>query len=184
MSTVDQSGIPVLLITGPVGVGKTTVASEVSVLLSNAGVAHGLIDMDWLRECHPSRVGDPFHTALGMKNLAAVWANFQTEGAKRLVIVDILEARNDLEQYRAAIPGAAILVVRLQASVPTLINRVEGRQLWSGLDWHRHRAAELAAQMARDHIEDILVDTEGKSPVTIAQEILRESGWATSDKSV
>lgn len=180
--SVVQPNIPVLLITGPVGVGKTTVASELSELLSKAGVPHGLIDMDWLRECHPSRVGDPFHTALGMKNLAAVSANFRVEGAKRLIVVDILEARDDLKHYLAAIPGAAIVVVRLQASVPTLISRVERRQVWSGLEWHRHRAAELAAQMERDRVEDILVDTEGKSPITVAQEILTQSRWVTTQE--
>lgn len=171
--------IPVLLITGPVGVGKTTVGSEISELLNGQETPHALVDMDCLRDCHPSRANDPFHTVLGMKNLAAMWPNFQAVGAQRLVIVDVLEARSDLEHYRAAIPGAAILVVRLRASVPTLLSRVERRQMWSGREWHLHRAAELAAQMERDRVEDILIDTEGKSPVTIAQEILTQSGWMT-----
>src|SRR5579864_3757024 len=134
--------VPVLVITGPVGVGKTTVASEVSELLIGRGMPHALVDMDCLRDCHPGRVNDPFHTALGIKNLAAVWVNFQAAGAKRLLIVDIVETRNDLEQYRAAIPGAAILVVRLHASLATLLSRVERRQMWSGREWHLHRAAE------------------------------------------
>ena len=154
--------VPVLLIIGPVGVGKTTVASEVSELLIGRGIPHALVDMDCLRDCHPRRVNDPFHMALGIKNLAAVWVNFQASGAKRLLIVDIVEARNDLEKYRAAIPGATIVLIRLKASLQTLLSRVERRQLWSGREWHVHRAVELAAQMDRDHLEDILVDTEGK----------------------
>ena len=38
--------VPVLLLTGPSGVGKTTVAYEVSAMLAARDVAHALIDTD------------------------------------------------------------------------------------------------------------------------------------------
>jgi predicted ATPase len=66
-------------LTGPVGVGKTTIATELSELLGQIRQAHALlvqparsaIDLDWLRWCYPSPVGDPFQLALGLQNLAA-----------------------------------------------------------------------------------------------------------------
>jgi adenylylsulfate kinase-like enzyme len=38
--------LPTILITSPVGSGKTTVANEVSVQLEAAGIAHALVDTD------------------------------------------------------------------------------------------------------------------------------------------
>ena len=69
--------LPVLVITGPVGVGKTTVAAALSELLGQADLAHAVIDLDWLRWCYPSPANDPFHLELGIQNLAAVWSHYQ-----------------------------------------------------------------------------------------------------------
>ena len=170
--------IPVLAITGPVGVGKTTVAGAISELLGNAGLAHALVDLDWLRWCYPNPADDPFHMALGRRNLAAVWANYRAAGAERLILVDIVESRAEVVRYEAAVPGAAIVVVRLQAALPTILRRLEGREAGASLAWHQQRAAELATQMERDQVEDLLVDTEGKVAADIAREIVVRSGWA------
>src|SRR5688500_2328997 len=104
-----------MVVTGPVGVGKTAVAIAVSELLDQAGIRHAMIDMDHLRWCYPASADDPFEIALGLRNLAAVAANYRSAGAGRLVLADVVESRADLAGYREAIPDAAILVVRLQA---------------------------------------------------------------------
>src|SRR5919204_2152456 len=114
----EAAATPVLVVTGPVGVGKTAVAVEMSNLLGEMLVAHAVVDMDWLRWCYPSPEHDPFHIALGLQNLASVWANYRAAGAGRLVLVDIVETRSQLATYQAAIPGADILVARLSATLP------------------------------------------------------------------
>jgi predicted kinase len=169
--------VPVLLITGPVGVGKTTVAGEVSALLARAGVAHALVDIDGLSECYPAPPDDPFNEALALRNLAAVWANYRAAGAGRLVLARVLESRDDLERYRAAVPGAVIQVVRLRASVDTLTGRVRRREAGAGLAWHVARAAELAAQMDRDRVEDAVIETDGRPLADIARDVLARAGW-------
>lgn len=173
-----DTSVPVMLITGPVGAGKTTVAAEVSELLNSAGMAHAFVDIDSLRWCYPRPAHDPFRVELAMKNLSAVWTNFQAAGATHLVLADVLEAREDLVQYSTAIAEADILVVRLQASLETLLCRLQRREVGIGLDWHLRRAAVLSQQMERDKVEDILVDTEGKSVNAVAREILTRSNWA------
>lgn len=172
--------VPVMLITGPVGVGKTTVAGEVSELLEQAGVPHAFVDVDSLRWSYPSPADDRFRTRLAMRNLAAVWVNFRAAGAERLVLSDVVEARDELDRYRAAVPGARITVVRLRAAVETLAARVAAREQGSGRDWHLARAAELAAQMDRDAVEDILIETDGRSLAEIAREALARCGWPLS----
>ena len=172
--------VPVLVVTGPVGVGKTSVALALSSVLGEMGVAHAVADMDWLRWCYPHPRDDPFHIELGLRNLAAVWGNYRAAGARRLVLADVVETRATLDTYRAAIPGANILVVRLTAALTTIIHRLEERESGASLIWHSQRAAELLAQMEERRLEDILVQTEERTVMEVAREILDRAGWATS----
>lgn len=169
--------VPVLVITGPVGVGKTSVARAISDLLGNAAVAHTMIDMDMLRWCYPRDPEDPFHEKLGLQNLAAVWANYQTAGAQRVVMADVVETRTTVTQYENTIPGAVVTVARLHAPVTTLHARLAGRETGADLEWHQNRAIELAAQMEETALEDLRVDTEGKTVLEIAQEIIARARW-------
>lgn len=107
--------VPVLVVTGPVGVGKTTVALAASELLDQRGISHALVDADWLRWRYPRSSHDPFETALGLRNLAAVWANYRAAGAGRLILADVMESREAVTAYLSAVPGAEVVVVRLCA---------------------------------------------------------------------
>lgn len=169
--------VPTLLITGPVGVGKTTVAGEAANLLAEAGVPHAFVDVDALRWCYPSPPGDRFRTGIALRNLAAVWATYRAEGLGRLILAAVLEDRAELAGYLRAVPGAAIAVVRLRAPVATLAAQVARRETGAGLEWHLARAVELAAQMDRDRVEDLLIDTADRPAVAIAREVLLRAGW-------
>ncbi len=173
----SEKVVQVLVITGPVGVGKTSVARAISDLLGNAAVAHTMIDMDMLRWCYPSNPADPFHGQLGLQNLAAVWANYQAAGAQRVVMADVVETLTTVAQYEKAIPGAVVTVARLHAPVATLHARLAGRETGADLEWHQNRAIELAAQMEETALEDLRVDTEGKTVPEIAQEIIDRARW-------
>jgi adenylylsulfate kinase-like enzyme len=43
--------VPVLVITGPVGVGKSTIANEAAWLLRQADVPYALVDLDRIEQC-------------------------------------------------------------------------------------------------------------------------------------
>ena len=59
----------------------------------------------------------------------------------------------------------------------TIERRLAGRETGAGLDWHRRRAAELAALMERNRVEDLLVDTEGKTAAGAAREAVVRGAW-------
>lgn len=173
MDRSRTDAVPTLVITGPTGVGKSSVAVAVGTLLEEAGAPHAVIDMDWLRWCYPRSADDPFHTALGYRNLAAVWGAYQTAGARRVVLVDVVEERaSALAAYGAAIPGAQITVVRLRAPLSVILDRLGGRETGASLTWHRERAAVLATQMDRDTVEDLLIDAGEHTPAMLAAQII------------
>lgn len=170
--------VPTIIVTGPVGVGKTTVADEMGSLLLHANVPHATVDFDQLTACHPRPADDDrWGTALGLSNLAALWKNYERSGARRLLIARVLESRGELDGFRTAVPGADILVVRLRATPETLRSRVRRRGPGRGMEWHLDRAVELAPLMDAQHVEDLLIETDDRDPTTIAADVLQRVGW-------
>lgn len=169
--------VPLLIVTGPVGVGKTSVGYAISESFDSASVAHAFVDVDGLTRFFPRPEDDPYATSLATKNLAAVWSNFQAAGATCLIVADVIESCDDLDRIRSAVDGAAILLVRLFASDLTLERRLRGRESDSNLGWYLRRAKVLSEEMHEAGLEDLLVDTDGKSIDEITREILDRTGW-------
>ena len=121
------ASVPVLLITGPVGVGKSTVAAQAAWLLREANVPHALVDLVWIEQCWPVPADDPWNERLSHRNLAGMWLNFRQAGADRLILVRVLEDRSLLRHVAEAVPGAEITVVRLRAPLAMLHARIRSR---------------------------------------------------------
>jgi hypothetical protein len=175
MPTPPAVPVPVLALSGPVGVGKTTVLYEVHDLLAGLGVPHACIERDTLACSWPPR--GYFNEDTAQENLAAVWANFRAAGAERLVIAGVVERPEDLEGYRHAIPGARITVCRLTASEATRFARLREREQGAGLAWHLERTVELERILDAGRLEDYAVANEGRPLREIALDVLRGAGW-------
>ncbi len=168
--------IPTLVITGPVGVGKSSTAFALSDQLNASNQPHGVIDVDYLRTCYPASADDPFNMVLGLRNIAAVCANYRAAGAIKL-LVDVVETPEQRAGYEQAIPGAQVQIIRLTASLDTLHQRLQGRETGDSLRWHLARAAELSTLMVARGIGDIVIATDGQSAQQVAQEIRQRVGW-------
>ena len=79
----------VLVISGSMGSGKTTVMAEASDLLAAARVFHAAIDLDALATGHFPTT-PPFD--LQERNLASLWQNYASAGIRKLLIAEALDA--------------------------------------------------------------------------------------------
>ncbi|SDT43448.1 Adenylylsulfate kinase [Friedmanniella luteola] len=167
-----------LLLTGTVGVGKTTTADAVGDRLREQGVPHAVVDLDELRRCWPAPAGDPFHTALELRNLAAVARAYRAAGAVRLVLAGVAESRDDRERYAGAL-GVPLQVVRLLGAAAVVEPRLRARHSDDpeGLAWHLHRRGELDAVLDAAAVADADVRVDGLSRGAVADAVLRAAGW-------
>jgi predicted kinase len=168
-------GVPVLIVSGPVGAGKSTIASEISSQLLDAGASHLWVDVGALSGSFPRPTDDPFGQRIAMRNLEDLWRNHvEAGGGLCAVLARVVKSKNETEAFRGAIPGAQPFICQLEAPVEVLRERLRGRELGAGLDWHLNRADELA-EILRGAPADRRLSTDGKSMAHAAAEII--SAW-------
>jgi adenylylsulfate kinase len=165
-----------LLITGSVGVGKTTVADVAGELLAEAGVPNAVIDLDWLRRAWPAPPSDPFHGRLTMRNLRPVAANYLEAGAERLVLAGVIESRAERRAHEEAL-GVPLTVCRLHVDLDEVQRRLKARHALDpdGLGWHLDRAGELTPILEAARVEDFVVDATEGTPEQVAARVI--DGW-------
>lgn len=49
------------------------------------------------------------------------------------------------------------------------------------MQWHLDRAIVLGPQMDAAHVDDVLVETDGRDPTSMARDILVRLGWLSAD---
>jgi adenylylsulfate kinase len=164
-----------LIITGSMGSGKTTVMAEASDILALRGVAHAAIDLDALGMVHLP--ADANRSAVVDRNLHCVWENYRALGVTRLLLAAALESRADLESCRAVVGGPKTMVCRLTASMATMKQRVGLREPGMWQQKFVGRVAELNALLDRALLEDFCVTNEDRPVTDVAQEVLSRAGW-------
>jgi hypothetical protein len=173
--------IPVLVLSGPIGVGKSTLLGEIADLLREADEAFVAVDLDGLTQVFPRPPGDPHALGVGARNLATVWMNAAAAGARRMVLASVIETDYDLGVVLEAVPGANPFVVRLAADEATLFDRVRRREIGTARGWHLERSFALAEILRRAGLEDAVVQSDDRPIREIGLEILRVADWPVPD---
>ncbi len=165
--------VNVLVISGSMGSGKTTVLGEASDLLTLADIPHAAVEMDSLANGHlpPGAIG------IEGLNLAAMWKNFATQGIARLLLAEALDSADKLRQIRDAIPGAQITVCRVRATIRTMQQRVRMREPGLLQEWFVARVVQLEESLDAAAIEDFSVENDSRSITEVAREMLRRAAW-------
>lgn len=168
--------VPLIVLSGPVGAGKTTVGEALSDLLAAHDIAHAFADVDALSSIYPRCPGDRFGTAFALANLQALWRNARSCGARCLIAARVIEDEEELHALQQVVPGAHPVLVRLRAPLTVLQERLRRREHGSSLAWHLDRAAHLADQLDQSGPADFVVDAGEGTPEEIAQAIWERAG--------
>ena len=174
---MNDKVIPLVVISGPIGVGKTSVGHEVSVLLTQLGIAHTFVDLDALTQTFPRPSDDRFGSRLANANLTDVWMNCIAAGSQNLIVARVVESPLDVENIERAVSCSRTIVCQLQASDESLVARVGGREIGSEYDWHEKRVVELARSLPLTAPADFIIDTESRALTDIANEIVSRINW-------
>ncbi|PHV11885.1 adenylyl-sulfate kinase [Chitinimonas sp. BJB300] len=173
---LDPKGI--LLLTGTLGSGKTTVATEVGRQLEETGVASAVIDLDWL--CW-ANLGDSFpdhqYDQLILQNLLSIWPNFCAVGVEYLVLPRGLLDNTLPVALRQAFLQTPLTVIRLHASLQTVEARLTRRDTGETLDEHLRESAPMTATIENLKLEDAVVHNDGQSVADVAQQIRDILAW-------
>jgi hypothetical protein len=161
-------------------VGKTTVAWEVSARLRQVGVAHALIEGDFMGQVHPAPEGDPVRSEITERNLTTVWANYVQLGYRRLVYTNTVSVLPEAAGMFRRAMGEDVRIVRvlLTASDATTTERLTARELGSELDHEiRNSLRKSRLLQERTPADAVRVQTDGRAVVDIAGEVVAATGW-------
>ncbi|WP_406047450.1 AAA family ATPase [Kribbella sp. NBC_00889] len=165
--------VSALVLSGPPGVGKTTVGWRVFDRCTDLGQDPAFVDLDLMGAAWPAPEDDPHQARLKATNLAAVWSNYRAAGSRRLIIAGVVEDQGERKLLEVA-TGGAVVICRLEAPDDELAQRILGRGRESGADVAKlaARAAELSAQLAAHDVSDYPVGTAGRTIDEVADEVL------------
>ncbi len=168
--------VPAAFLTGPVGVGKTAVATALGELLEAAGASVAVLDLDWLGWAHLGASG-PSPDQLIALNLSAVWPNFRAAGMQYAVLARALVGAPPLEAVRLAVPDCDITVVRLTASFETMALRLGRRDSGAVLEEHLREARSMADVLDSLELGGLAVSTDDRDAASVAAEVMQRLGW-------
>ncbi|MBX9908515.1 MAG: AAA family ATPase [Beijerinckiaceae bacterium] len=174
-----------LLITGPAGVGKSTLCWEIGRQLEARQIAHAVIESDELDRVFPKPSADeldrlrPGTTDVSTINLAAIWSTYKALEHTRLIMSGVMmHLEFDRRWILAAIPDAQITVVRLNASEPALLARVARRETGAAAEDQALRSLRQAKRLAGQSPDGvILLATDDRLPSELAEIVLDRIGW-------
>jgi hypothetical protein len=164
-----------LIVTGSMGAGKSSVIAEASDILRLRNIVHAAIDIDALCLAHlPSTASS---RTVMYRNLQLVCENYTSLGVTRLLLARAIENLAELELCRDAASASNTVICRLTASVEVMRQRVKMRESGALQGNFVARVAKLNFILDRARLEDFTITNEARSVNEVANEVLTRAGW-------
>ena len=172
-----MSAADAILLTGTVGVGKTTVLTEIGEILDAARGA--------LRPRRPrlARV-DPPRGGVGrdgdrraVREPAAGGATFRSAGVRRIAVARAICDPGEVEAIRVALGADRLTVARLTAAPPAIERRLRARDRGAQLTEHLLEARAFSAAAEAAGIGDVVLPTDDADPTATARAALAQAKW-------
>jgi Mrp family chromosome partitioning ATPase len=175
-AVVRGGRVPVLWITGPAGVGKSTVSWQLFTEAASSGTRVAFADADQLCMCYPPPPDDPGRDRIRMRNAGAVIRNYQAAGALRVIVNGVVDPALGVQQD--LLEQVELMVCRLRADPEEVARRLAGRHPGSGLGDSARRVREECGRMDASGFANVRVDTTGVPAAEVAR-LVRDScaGW-------
>ena len=158
-----------VLISGPLGSGKTAVAIAAGELLDEVRVPNAVIDLDWLCWAGPSLSSEQL-LALMCDNLESLRERYVLVGIQSLILCRAVTTRHEVESLRRA-AGGALVAMRLSVPADERTKRLRARA----------NPAELAEAPAVDEAQVGLhlpaLRNHGRDARDTAGDLLRRVHW-------
>jgi hypothetical protein len=166
-----------ILLTGTVGVGKTSVLVEIGEVLELGAVPYAIVDLDWLAWLRPSDGSGASVRRVLVENLAFVAQTFRGAGVERLVLARAVRRIDEVDAIRGALGPTALVVVRLVATPAVIADRLGARDSGTQLAEHLAEATGFAADAESAGIGDVVISTDDRATGSLALEVLERAGW-------
>jgi len=186
---MPRGGIPLLLLCGASGAGKSSVAWEIYFKLVRAREPIAHVDLDGIGYGPPGHFGS---FEMKFQNAAAVWRCYADVGAQAFIVSGLRALREDVDACTAVVPESVPTVVVLTLTADEQRERIVSRaharfalERGGGSSAQTPEALEqvvtAAAQELEDEVEHIpgslTVATVGLAVPEIARQILAATGW-------
>jgi adenylylsulfate kinase len=163
--------LQILLLTGTMGSGKTSILGEIVDILESRNIEHAAIDMDWLGAGHPEIVSD-----LRYHNLSSILTNYQTAGISMFVLARAME-RDEFEEFKTFVPNASIVVARVTTDLELIVDRMRLRETGMNQNQYIERVTVLDGLLNKAAIEDFSIANDNRSIYEVALEVLEKALW-------
>lgn len=164
----------VLLISGSMGAGKTTVLGEASDVLLRHGLVHAAIDLDAIAfHALPDASADALHRIA----IRTIFRNAIDQGVTHFLIAVAIENHTALLDLHSTFEGADFVVCRLAASVETMQARLRRREPGMRQQEFVDRSRQLQTVLDAAGVEDFVVSNDGRSITEVAEEMLSRANW-------
>jgi hypothetical protein len=111
------------------------------------------------------------------ENLRSICKNYAASGVQRFLLARAIEDSAQLKLCREMVPVANTLVCRVTASIETVKQRVQARNIGILQREYVARTEYLGTVLDHAQLEDFVVDNEDRQLAEVARQMLVKARW-------